>query len=839
MNHAYFQRQLPDKLSDLTELALDLRWNNCPSARHLWQRFDRAMWEHTENPLLVLQSTQQDQIEAAAEDATLLQALEAWKREVQEYYATELEFRRLDPNSQLKHVAYFSMEFGLAESLPIYSGGLGMLAGDHLKTASDLGIPLTGVGLLYQQGYFRQIINQDGRQLETYPFNDPGSLPILPVTAKDGSWLRVRLPLPGRTLFLRVWEARVGRTRLLLLDSNDALNTPWDRGITAQLYDSSRDRRLLQELVLGVGGWKLIERLGLEVDVCHLNEGHAAFAVLARAASFAKLHEVALPVAFTATRAGNVFTTHTPLEAAFDRFEPRMIEQYAQPFLNEAGFPLEELLRLGRADRDDASEPFNMAWLAMRGCGHVNAVSRLHSNVSRNLFQGLFPRWPTREVPVQPITNGIHVPTWASAGAAKLWGDEQGQHLWMNGLQNVSERVRQIAAEKIWTFRTAQRRALLEYVESRFCSDLKSECGSDPTQHLFDPNVLTIGFARRFATYKRANLMLHDRARLKRLLLDPHRPIQLIVAGKSHPNDGFGKDMLQELTQFLRQSDLRRHAVFVEDYDMVLAQHMVAGVDVWLNTPLRLNEACGTSGMKVLANGGLNVSVLDGWWDEVFTEEEREFQPGWIVGSRAGGSLEQQNQRDAISLLDVLEQKVIPEFYDRQEDSVPHKWVDRVKASMASLTPRFSSTRMLHEYIQHAYLPAAEAFAQRSSNNLSLAKQIRAWTNRLRSAWHHIRIGQVRGTMADGQLQVTVECWLDDIPADAVRVQMYREASSSAELSIVDLQRGHELPGAVNGFLYSGVLPVGNAIEEYAVRIIPFHPQAIIPIENQCIFWNA
>lgn len=847
MNHGYFHRELPESLADLTELAFDLRWNNCPAARHLWSRFHPEMWERTENPFLVLQSAHQDRIDAAATDATLLRELEEWRSEVDEYYSTEPEFRTLDPGGTLKTVAYFSMEFGLSEALPIYSGGLGMLAGDHLKTASDLGVPLVGIGLLYQQGYFRQVIGDSGEQLEAYPFNDPGSLPVRPVAESGGHWLRVCLPLPGRSLYLRVWEARVGRVRLLLLDSNDAMNTAWDRGITAQLYDAGRDKRLLQEIVLGVGGWRLIEQLEIDVDVCHLNEGHAAFAVLARAAGFSQKTGLPLHESFTATRAGNVFTTHTPVEAAFDRFGVQLLTKYAQPFLDEVGLPIEDVLALGRQNRDDQAEPFNMAWLAMHGCSHVNAVSQLHGEVSKTLFSSIFDRWPRQEVPIRAITNGVHVPTWATRRAAKLWGDECGGHLWLDGLQHVSDRIHSLPPEELWAFRTVQRQALLEHVWVRNAehvdSEADAEAASDVTTML-DPNVLTIGFARRFATYKRATLLLSDPERLKRLLLDEHRPIQLVVAGKAHPNDGFGKELVRQMTNFLGQPELRGRAVFLEDYDMVLGQHLVGGVDVWLNTPLRPNEACGTSGMKVLVNGGLNVSILDGWWDEAvdFDEPSRDsdlpLRPGWIVGSRESGSFEELSRRDAASLFDVLENEVIPEFYDRDEDGIPHRWIDRVKSSMAQLTPQFSATRMLHEYVEHAYLPAANAFAARAADGAKLATEVRQWSNHVKANWAHVRIGQVRCCEGRGERTVSVDCWLDDIPPEYVRVEFYAEAAGAKRQSIVELARADELPGAVNGFRFTGEIPGDRALSDFTARIVPHHPAAFVPIENDCILWD-
>ncbi len=841
MTHGYFDRDMPPKLADLTELAFDLRWNNCPAARHLWSRFHPDMWHRTENALLVLQSAYQEQIDAAAGDQTLLRELESWRAEVLEYYSHEPEFQSLDAERALRMVAYFSMEFGLSESLPIYSGGLGMLAGDHLKTASDLGVPLVAIGLLYQQGYFRQVIADDGQQLEAYPFNDPGSLPVKPVTDMDGHWLRLRLPLPGRRLFLRVWEARVGRIRLFLLDSNDAMNTAWDRGITAQLYDAIGDKRLLQEIVLGVGGWQLVERLKLPVDVCHLNEGHAAFAILARAASYAKEQQVSLRTALTATRAGNVFTTHTPVEAAFDRFEPKMLERYAQPFLDDAAFPLENVLALGRRNAEDSNELFNMAWLAMHGCGHVNAVSRLHGEISKLLLGELFPRWPQAEVPVRAITNGVHVPTWASHRAAALWGDDEGGHLWLNGLHHISDRIRKTPAQDLWAFRTAQRQALLQYAGTRANEQLEAPNNSHDVTYpemIFDPNVLTIGFARRFATYKRANLLLSDPERFKRMLLDKHRPIQLLVAGKAHPSDKFGKALVQQMAQFLTQPELRGRAIFLQDYDMVLGQHMVAGVDVWLNTPMRPNEACGTSGMKVLVNGGLNVSVLDGWWDEVFDHPNAGLSPGWVVGSREPGSPQELAERDAASLFDVLEKQVIPEFYDRDEDGIPHRWIDRVKESMARLTPQFSATRMMHEYIEHAYLPAARAYAARTADGARLACEVLQWSERVSRHWNHVRIGMQRVTQEADHAKVQVECWLDDISPESVRVELYAEAKGEFPAEKVPMQACRELPGAVNGFLFCGQVGSRRPLSDYAVRVVPFHPAAFIPLENACILWD-
>ena len=840
MNHGYFQRELPAPLSDLEDLALDLRWNNCPAARNLWRRLAPEIWARTENPFLVLQAAHEERIASAVGDELLLAELKEWRREVEQYYRTPPEFRTLDPHHTLQRVAYFSMEFGLSEALPIYSGGLGMLAGDHLKTASDVGVPLIGIGLLYQQGYFRQVIGEKGEQIEAYPFNDPGSLPVRPVTDSDGHWVRVRLPLPGRTLYLRVWKAQVGRVPLFLLDSNDAMNKAWDRGITAQLYDAGQDKRLLQELVLGVGGWRLIERLEPEVDVCHLNEGHAAFAVLARAAGFSRSKGVSLRVALTVTRAGNVFTTHTPVEAAFDCFDAHQLTHYAQPFVDEVGLPIERVLRLGRRDFEDRSEPFNMAWLAMRGCCHVNGVSQLHGAVSRKLFGELFPRRPPNEVPIRAITNGVHVPTWASRRAAELWGDETAGHLWKNGLERVTDRIDALSSEDLWSFRTEQRQGLVDYVIERCRQQAQTadpDCGRSDAPTRLDPNVLTIGFARRFSSYKRANLLLSHPDRLKRLLLDHHRPVQLLVAGKAHPNDEHGKALVQQMTRFIRQPDLCGRAVFLEDYDMVLGQHLVAGVDVWLNTPVRPNEACGTSGMKVLVNGGLNLSVLDGWWDEaVDFDEPNETRPGWIVGTRDGGSFEELCRRDAASLFDLLEHQVVPEFYERDEDGIPHRWVDRIRASLSRLTPQFSATRMVHQYVSECYLPAAAAYSERAEDKARLAGKLLDWNEAVSDHWDRLRIGQVRGSVEGDRWQMSVECWLDDLPRDGTRVELYADGGESPV--VVPLERTGALPGSVHGYLFSGSVPADRPLSDYTVRVVPHHPGAFVPIENPCILWD-
>lgn len=628
------KRTLPENLGRLEELALDLRLTGSQLMARLWRYLDAETAERINNPYVILQNVAQDRLDALSQETGLMSELGEWLERRQAALNTPGWFRQEQPGSKLKSVAYFSMEFGLGEELPIYSGGLGILAGDHLKSASDLDVPLVGIGLLYQQGYFHQVLREDGWQLEAQPFNDPGSLPVQPAITSDGSWPKVEIELPGRKLLLRVWSARVGRVTLYLLDSNHPMNGPWDRGITASLYAAGQDKRLLQEMVLGIGGWRLLERLGVDCNVCHLNEGHAAFAIVERAANFARRHRLPFQVGLRATRAGNVFTTHTPVAAAFDKFSTEMFSKYTQPFVDTLGISMNELLALGRRNPQDGNEPFNMAVLALRGSCHVNGVSRLHGQVSRDLFRELFPGWPLSEVPVRHITNGVHVPSWDSLVANRMWRSAyRGKGRWADNLPASTMDIRSVTDHELWQFRTRSRELLIDYVRRRLQHQLRQRGATEEeirqSQHALNPNALTLGFARRFTEYKRPNLVIHDPERLSRLLNSREFPVQFIVAGKAHPNDDFGKSMVREMARFAARTELRDRFVFLEDYDIKLAQNFAMGIDVWVNSPRRPAEACGTSGMKMLVNGGLQLSVLDGWWDEAYRPEL-----GWAIGDQ-------------------------------------------------------------------------------------------------------------------------------------------------------------------------------------------------------------
>ena len=701
----------------LAELALDLRssWNH--GADELWRRLDPALWDLTQNPWVVLQTVSREKLQGVLADPAFRAKLDGLVQAKRDAAEAPAWFQQTHPQAQLSCVAYFSMEFMLSEALPIYSGGLGNVAGDQLKAASDLGVPVIGIGLLYQQGYFRQVIDKDGAQQALYPYNDPGQLPITPLRKPNGEWLRLEISLPGYSVWLRAWQVQVGRVKLYLLDSNDAANYPAHRGITSELYGGGPELRFMQELILGIGGWRLLAALGIKPEVCHLNEGHAAFVVLERARTFMEENTQTFEVALSVTRAGNLFTTHTAVAAGFDRFAPALIGQYLGGYVERRlGITVHDLLALGRENPDDPAEPFNMAYLAIRGSGAINGVSRLHGKVSRNLFQSLFPLWPQEEVPVAHVTNGVHMATWDSAPADDLWTEACGKDRWLKPCEALGDDIRHISDARLWEFRIAASKSLVDYARVRLARQL-STSGASPEEvaeakHLFDPNALTFGFARRFATYKRPNLLLHDPERLVRLLTNPQRPVQLIMAGKAHPADLAGQALIQQWIQFTRRPEARPHVIFLSDYDMHLTEKLVQGVDVWLNTPRRPWEACGTSGMKVLVNGGINVSELDGWWAEAYTPEV-----GWALGD--GQEHDSDPAWDAIeaeALYDLLEREVIPEFYTRDQQGIPGAWVNRMRESMARLTPRFSTNRAVCEYTERHYLPAAAAYRARAAD---------------------------------------------------------------------------------------------------------------------------
>ncbi len=823
----------------LSELALDMRssWNHATD--QVWRALDSVLWELTHNPWVVLQTVSREKLQRVLTDPAFRKNVDDLVQARRDAAEAPAWFQQTYPQSPLSRVAYFSMEFMLSEALPIYSGGLGNVAGDQLKAASDLSVPVVGVGLLYQQGYFRQVIDRDGAQQALFPYNDPGQLPITPLRRPDGEWLRLQLELPGYPIWLRVWQVQVGRVKLYLLDSNDAANYPPYRGITSELYGGGPYLRLMQELVLGIGGWRLLAALGIEPEVCHLNEGHAALAVLERARSFMQATGESFEVALAVTRAGNLFTTHTAVAAGFDRFAPALIERclggYAQEKL---GIALRDLLALGRENPDDPAEDFNMAYLAIRGSGAVNGVSRLHGKVSRELFAPLFPHWPVDEVPVGHVTNGVHMPSWDSAAADDLWTEACGKERWSGTMATLERDIRRVSDARLWRFRTAASTALVAYARGRLSRQLAGSGARpeeiDGAKHMFDANILTLGFARRFATYKRPNLLLHNPERLLRILSNHQHPVQLIIAGKAHPADQAGQALIQEWMHFIWRPEARPHVIFLSDYDMLLTEHLVQGVDVWLNTPRRPWEACGTSGMKALVNGGINLSELDGWWAEAYAPEV-----GWALGD--GQEHGDDPARDAIeaeALYDLLEHEVIPEFYTRDESGIPTAWVRRMRESMARLTPQFSTNRSVHEYTEQHYLPAAAAYRSRNANKGTIGRKMVDWRHNLGQKWGALRFGEVKIETDGEQHAFEVEVCLSDIDPKSVRVELYADGVMGSEPMRQEMKLLRRMADATGSYIYSGAVSGARPPADYTARVIPHCDGVAIPLEDPRILWQ-
>jgi starch phosphorylase len=689
----------------LIELAHNLQWSWDRRTRGLFEQLDAAAWRDAgHNPVRLLARLPPGRLDLFPADGTLARIAEASDR-LRTYLAASAWFPRHHPETAGKTVAYFSAEFGIVESVPFYAGGLGTLAGDHLKSASDLGVPLVGVGLAYRSGSFRQILDREGWQNELYENVDFARLPMTLKRQTDGSPLTVTVPFPGRAVTLQVWRLAVGRAPLYLLDPDVPENAAEDRQIAQELYGGDVEVRLRQEMLLGIGGVRALAALGIRPDAFHINEGHASFLLLERIRQHMKDGGLDFSAARSRTAASTLFTTHTPVPAGFDLFGPDLLGHYLGPFTGEMGIPFEDLLKLGLETRDGGYRVFNMALLALRHSDRRNAVSRLHGHVSRAMWRAEWPDLPQDQVPVGSVTNGVHLKTWVGDEMDRLleqrlgadWGDRLDPETW--------SRIDAVPAAELWTARNRARERLLAYVLERLRAQEARHRGSaapHPAESGLAAGRLTIGFARRFAPYKRATLLLRDRERLKAMLGHAERPVQLLFAGKAHPANQAGKELLAEIVAFSREPAVQGRVAVLEDYDMEVARHLVQGVDVWLNTPRRPQEASGTSGMKAVVNGVLNVSILDGWWDEAYTPER-----GWAIGGRDVPDDEgSQDHADAEALYRVLEEEVIPVFYRRSEDGIPHDWIRRMKTSLRELSPLFHSHRMVQEYTERYYLPA-------------------------------------------------------------------------------------------------------------------------------------
>ena len=821
-------------MDELVELALNLHWCWNHASDEIWKSLDAELWQSTQNPWIVLLTVSREKITSLLATPDFRQRLQDCQGHNQKSFHEEGWFQKTYPGDALSLVAYFSMEFMLTEALPIYSGGLGNVAGDQMKAASNLGVPVAGIGLLYGQGYFRQDFDSDGNQQALYPVNDPGQLPIRPLRQANGEWLRLQIQLPGSKIWLRCWEASIGRHKLYLLDTNDFANSAAHRGITSELYGGDAEMRLKQEIVLGIGGWRLLRALGLQPDVCHLNEGHAAFAVLERARCYMQDHKKPFDLALTITRAANLFTTHTAVAAGFDLFDPQLMRRYLHHYAeDELAIPIEMLLAMGTRD-GSPGEDFNMAYLAIRGSGQINGVSQLHGQVSRQIFEPLFPGWPGQEVPVGSVTNGIHVPTWDSEAADALWTTACGKKRWLGG-EICADDVRQLSDEQIWQMRFIERKRLIEWVRKRYACQRAESDGSAPNfATVLDEHVLTVGFARRFATYKRPNFLLHDPERLIRLLCDQKRPMQLILAGKAHPHDLAGQALIRQWNDFIKRPEARQHVVFLSDYDMLMAQELVQGADLWINTPRRPWEACGTSGMKVLVNGGLNFSERDGWWAEAYSP-----RVGWAIGDGLEhGDDPEWDAREAEAMYTLLEQEVVPEFYERSANGMPSRWLERIRESMARLTPEFSASRTIQEYTEKHYLPAASAYRERAANDGALGTELLKWRHKIAREWHTVRFGTLLVETHDDRHFFRVQLLPGNLPLADLKVELYANPLQPGDSVTETMTACDQCTDAQGTITYSAQVAATRAASDYTPRVVPHHPGLSVPLEAGQILWQ-
>jgi starch phosphorylase len=727
----------------LEDLAYNIRWAWDHEAIALFRRLDRDLWEISgHNPVFMLGSISQQRLAEIAQDEGFLAHMDRVAADLESYMKGTGTWHRTTYGACAEaEIAYFSMEFGLTESLPIYSGGLGILAGDHLKSASELGLPLVGVGLLYQKGYFRQYLSAEGWQQERYPVNDFSVLPVRPFHGERQSPLRIEVELDGQRVLVRPWRAQVGRVLLLLLDTNIPENPRQLQDVTDELYGGDDEMRIRQEIVLGIGGVRMLDALGIRPHVFHMNEGHCAFLGLERARILMKSSNLSFPEALEVVRGSGVFTTHTPVPAGIDVFPPDVVERHFAELREQLGLSREALLDLGRVHPGRPDEPFNMAVLAIRTSSQVNGVSRLHGKVSREMWREMWASVPVDEIPIAHVTNGIHPQSWISEDMRELYDRYLGPR-WTEepGDTRVWQRADQIPGEELWRTHERRRERLVAFARRRLAEHLRQRGASRvevaQAEEILDPKALTIGFARRFATYKRATLLLRDSARLERILHHPLGPVQIIYAGKAHPRDEQGKALIREIIQLARQPEFRRNIVFLEDYDQVIARYLVQGVDVWLNTPRRPMEASGTSGMKAAFNGALNLSILDGWWDEACSP-----RTGWSIGRGEDyQDLDYQDRVEAGSLYDLLEREVVPLFYSRGRDSLPREWIALMKGALCELCPVFNTNRMVHEYTLQAYCPARDRRDALERDDYRAARDLARWRAQVRRAWPEVRV---------------------------------------------------------------------------------------------------
>jgi starch phosphorylase len=853
---------LSEPIKNLEVIAKNMFWCWNPEFAELFKRVDSDLWSACgHNPVKLLGTISQEKLDKLAENQGFLGQLQNAAEKLKSYLNRPTWYEKVCSKSPKPIIAYFSAEFGIHECLAIYAGGLGVLAGDHLKSASDLGVPLVGVGLLYQKGYFSQFLSVEGEQREEYVENDFYSMPIELVCKESGQPLTISVEYPGRCVVAQVWCVSIGRVKLYLLDTNVPANSSGDRMITCSLYGGDRELRIRQEIMLGIGGLKALTAMDITPTVCHMNEGHAAFMALERIRELRTAQNITFDEALEATKAGNVFTMHTSVKAGLDEFNVALMDKYFSGYFPMLGINRARFLSLGRILPDDDSETFKMTILALRLGGYTNGVSKLHSQIARGIWGSIWPGLPLDEVPIKSITNGIHIKNWLSGEMNSLyerylgpnWADEiMDKQLWNN--------VEQIPDEEFWQIHQRCKEQLIVFARNR----LKAQMERRGTYHtemnraeeILDPEALTIGFARRFAGYKRGNLLLRDPKRLVKLLTDPQRPIQIIFAGKAHPKDSEGKDIIRQIVHFANQHNVTRRLIFLENYDIDMARILLCGVDLWLNNPRRPMEASGTSGMKVAVNGGLNMSTLDGWWCEGYTPEG-----GWAIG--AGQSYEDEDYRDTFesrAIYNILENEVVPLFYTRSADNLPRAWIRRVKNSIKWIAPRFNTHRMVAEYTQRLYNPALAKYSYLTATDCNRAREFSKWKAQMREAWPEFAVKDVVMEVHNGngneqlntqqpqlkvgsQLCVRALVKLGRMSPGDISVELYHGPVDTwgnirrGSALRMDYKEAAEQQGE---HWFVGSMPCRNTGRHgVAVRVLPMHDDLVNPYEMGLILWET
>lgn len=838
---------LPEKLSPLMRIAKNMWWVWNFEAIELFRRLDIDLWRDVDhNPVEFLGAIQQKRLEEAAESESFLAHMKRVEEELDWHLTKKSWFEEEYSDYKDAGIAYFSAEFGIHEALPVYSGGLGVLAGDHLKSASELGLPLYGVGLMYRLGYFHQYLNIDGWQQEVLPATDFHNIPVSLVKNGNGEPVLISVEFPGRDIHAQIWECVIGRVRLFLLDTNIDLNSIEDKTITDQLYGGDIEMRIKQEMILGIGGVRALKAMGLDITVFHMNEGHSAFLAIERIYNAMTEHKLSFREALEFIMANNVFTTHTPVPAGNDRFDPDLIDAYLSHYYEKLGIKREEFIALGRENPFDKDETFCMTVLAIKSAAHCNGVSRLHGVVSRNMWKNIWPSVPIHEVPITHITNGIQTLSWTSDEMMRLLNRYLGPRWIDNPVdKEVWNSVDQVPDSELWKCRERLRERLVAFARRSLKEQMIARSAPssevERAEYVLDPEALTIGFARRFATYKRATLILRNMDRFQKLLLNKDRHIQIIFAGKAHPRDNMGKELIKQIIHMVRDERFRGRIVFLEDYDINIARYLVQGVDVWLNTPIRPKEASGTSGMKVVPNGGLNISVIDGWWAEAYNTKN-----GWGIGrGEEYDDLNYQDEVESHSLYNILEQEVIPMFYDRGADQLPRQWIARIKESMKTISPQFNTNRMVRDYTEKFYLSAHKNSRKFSDNSHALTKDLAKWKRHVATLWSHTSVSAMasedqKEITVGSRLRVKAEVHLGTLKPEDVNVELYFGNLNPAG----EIVEGAALPmfmsedqGGGNYFFEGQMLCLKSGQFGFTVRIIPFRKDIQRKFEPGLITW--